>query len=223
MKTLIWLLASLFCLAPNTTAADSRMLADFESRNHYWRLADWGDKGSLEIVDQHASSGNKALMIRFTPDDATKGKGLVLERDLTNFAQTFDRVTIDIYTQLARDNIGIALAVDTDQYYESEPFALHQGWNEGISFDLTESMFKASSTNWQYQAAVNLTRDPQKLMFLLYREGLKEGAFYVDNIRVSHREDGLPQKSTANSEHQPRSKKDHYRPDDLPVDIFIIP
>ncbi len=199
----------------------AEILESFEGR-HYWQIAPWGDEASFGVSKEEASEGEKSLEIHFASKMANRGKGIVLERDLSSLGREFNLLTIDVFNK-GPAKLSVALAVEADEYYESVALPLEKDWNKNLTFALASKTFKSKTSNWKYQTSVNLTSPPKKMSLLFYREGAAEGTFFVDHLRIEvdagHAEVETP--VGAPGAIIERSKKHHYRPKGLPIEIFI--
>ncbi len=218
----IFLRLSLFTLlAFSVQPLWAESLENFEG-NVAWRAADWGDEAKAEVSGEQFSEGQKSLKIFWSEGAQRKGKGIVIERDISALSKDFSTLRLDV---LMPDiaNAQMAMAVDTDEYFESQVFPLESGWNKDLAFYLNAKTWKAKTTSWQYQTGVNLTTAPKKIYLLFYLPEQATGRFYIDNIRVSLEQ---APKVTAGPQAETlpvRTKKNHYRPRELPLEIFIRP
>ena len=203
------------------TQGQAEILERFEGR-HYWQIAPWGDEASTGVSKEQASDGEKALEIHFAAKMANRGKGIVLERDLSSLGRDFNRLTIDVYNE-GPAKISVALSVETDEYYESVALPLEKGWNKDLSFSLQTKTYKAKTSNWKYETNVNLSGQPKKMSLIFYREGATEGTFFVDHMRIDQDTGAAVLETPAGAPGTiiERSKKHHYRPKGLPIEIFI--
>jgi hypothetical protein len=220
MKKTVQSLA-LFSLLVLPTMARAELLDGFEKDNK-WRIADWGDEAKAEMVEGAFTEGQKSLKIFWLEGAQRKGKGIVIERDIGSLGREFTSLRMDIELPEI-SSAQVAMAIDTDEYFESQPFNLEKGWNRDVVFYLKSKTWKAKTTSWQYQSAVNLTTLPKKIYLLFYMPDQPTGHFHIDNIRLA--QEAEPQVSVGPAaEQQPvRSKKNHYRPRELPIEIFIRP
>lgn len=203
-------------IAPRASAT---VLESFEDK-FYWQIANWGDEAKSGVSREQVSAGENAFEIHFSPDMADRGKGIVLERDLSSLGQEFGRLTLDVYNK-GPAKINVAVAFETDEYYESQAVPLEKGWNKNISFQLGAKVFKSKASNWQYEASVNRSSPLKKVFVIFYREGGHEGTFFVDNLQIFQDSGAETNQTGAPSRVIERSKKNHYRPRGLPIEIFI--
>lgn len=212
------LLLPLFSLQ---SLAHAELLDGFEKDNK-WRIADWGDEARSELTEASFTEGQKAVKIFWLEGAQRKGKGIVIERDISSLGREFTSLRLDVELPEI-SSAQVAMAIDTDEYFESMPFNLEKGWNRDVVFYLKSKAWKAKTTSWQYQSAVNLTTVPKKIYLLFYMPDQPTGHFHLDNIRLAQEVE--PQVSVGpQAEKQPvRSKKNHYRPRELPIEIFIRP
>ena len=212
---------TLFSLLLLPTQARAELLDGFE-QDSKWRIADWGDEAKSELTEGTFTEGKKSLKIFWLEGAQRKGKGIVIERDISSLGREFTSLRMDI--ELPEITTAqVAMAIDTDEYFESQLFNLEKGWNRDVVFFLKSKTWKAKTTSWQYQSAVNLTTLPRKIYLLFYMPDQPTGSFHMDNIRLAQEVE--PQVSVGPAaEQQPvRSKKNHHRPRELPIEIFIRP
>jgi len=199
----------------------AEILEGFEGK-HNWQIADWGDEAKIEVTTEAFSEGEKALKIYWVEGAKRRGKGMVIERDISALNKDFSSLRMDIHLPDIA-SAQIAVAIDTDEYFESQPFELEKGWNKDVVFYLQGKTWKAKTNSWQYQSPVNLTTAPKKIYLIFYMPEQATGFFHLDNIRTGQE----PQTQTSSGPQaaaQPvRSKKNHYRPRELPLEIFIRP
>lgn len=213
-------LLGLLC-SPSLFAAKQEVLEGFEGR-HYWQLAPWSDEANAVDSSEQTSEGTKSLEIHFAPTMANRGKGIVLERDLSSLGREFNKLSIDVFNE-GPAKISVALAVETDEYFESQALPLEKGWNKNLTYLLRGRTFKSKSTNWKFETSVNMSSPLKKMSLIFYREGAAEGTFFVDNIQISEEvgQDEPAPPNGAPSKIIERGKKNHYRPRGLPIEIFI--
>ncbi len=194
----------------------------FESKL-YWQVAPWGDEAKSGISKERVSEGQTSLEVYFGPEMKQQKKGVVIERDLSNFSEEFNKLTIDVFNE-GPAKISVALAVETDEYFESVALPLEKGWNKGLSYFLDGHMFKSKSSNWQYESSVNLKSPLKKIYLIFYRNDAPEGRFFIDHIEVTREIAPSIARAisgeTSGKHEVERSKKYHYRPKGLPIEIF---
>jgi len=217
-----FLLIFLILMAQASSAQENALVESFEEKGIFWRLADWGDGADLTINTTEATHGGSSLQLHFNTRHADRGKGLVLERDLTALPVEFDRIVVDIWSGAGDQQLSIALAIDTDQYYESKSLQLNSGWNRNILFDLTQSTYKSASTQWNNSAPVRRDQLAKKIMFLIYKNGVKEARLLIDQVRLQKLTD--PCADCASKRPRSRIKSqpsNHPIPRELPLEIFL--
>jgi hypothetical protein len=206
-------------LLPNVAKAE--LLDGFE-QDSKWRIADWGDEAKAEITEGTFTEGKKSLKVFWLEGAQRKGKGIVIERDISSLGREFTSLRMDI--ELPEITTAqVAMAIDTDEYFESQPFNLEKGWNRDVVFYLKSKTWKAKTTSWQYQSAVNLTTLPRKIYLLFYMPDQPTGVFHIDNIRLAQEVEPQVSVGPAAEQLPARTKKNHYRPRELPIEIFIRP
>ncbi|MCX6128603.1 MAG: hypothetical protein NTX25_05995 [Proteobacteria bacterium] len=201
--------------------AQAQALETFESK-HSWQFADWSDQAKFEVSKEQFSEGQQSLKVYWEEGAKKQGKGIILERDISALGREFTSVRLDVQIPDI-SSASMAIAIESDEYYESPSLPLESGWNKDMVFFLKTKNWKAKSTSWQYQAAVNLAVAPKKIFLLFYLPVQPTGQFFVDNIRLTQELE--PQiRVGPQAEVQPvRTKKNHYRPRELPLEIFIHP
>jgi hypothetical protein len=208
-----------FLLLP--TLARAELLDGFETDSK-WRVADWGDEAKSEITEGTFTEGKKSLKIFWLEGAQRKGKGIVIESDISSLGREFTSLRMDIELPEIT-SAQVAMAIDTDEYFESQPFNLEKGWNRDVVFYLKSKTWKAKTTSWQYQSAVNLTTLPRKIYLLFYMPDQPTGSFHMDNIRLAQEVEPQVSVGPAAEQLPVRSKKNHHRPRELPIEIFIRP
>ncbi len=92
---------------------------------------------------------------------------------------SFDALQIDIINEM-NSEIKLAIAFNTDDYYESPAVPIPPGRTNGVAFRLRTSDFKSQQTDWKHTAPIRQLDKVDDLMLVIYAE--KEGTLRVDNI-----------------------------------------
>ncbi len=204
-----------------STRLSADILESFEGKQ-FWQVAPWGDEAKSALSQERSSDGQSSLEVYFGPEMKNQNKGIVIERDLSNYGQEFNKLAIDVFNE-GPAKLSVALAVETDEYFESQSLPLEKGWNNNIAFFLATRTFKSKSSNWRYETSVNLKSQMKKVYLIFYRNQAPEGSFFLDKITVSQElaPAGTQSGNGSMGKHDvERSKKYHYRPKGLPLEIF---
>jgi len=147
----------------------------FERKQPDWRAASWGNPATLETVER---DGEKMLHIVARPGASDKVALIkTIGMDLTSRR----RVTVEVHN-VGKTPVGVALAVTTDEWYETPPQKVAGGERKTLTFDLRATDFKAKSGNWTHTVGVKRLERPKSIALLFYTT--KGGEFYVDNLRL---------------------------------------
>ena len=209
----LWMLAGM--------SSGQELFESFEG-DSFWVLAGWGDQGTISKAVEHATDGTFALKVGFNRENKAIGKGIVVERDLQGMDLSLSKLSLDCMNR-SSEPIQISIAIETDQYYESQPVLVLQGEQKNILYDLTQSIFKSNSTNWEFSSPVKLSELPKKILLIFYRPTLESGLIYVDNIRTYKNNCDCRSRKDAMPTTYSRIRENRYRPPNLPVEIFLRP
>lgn len=220
MSILISVIIALFSC--QLMAQEPVFVEPFDHKKPQWRLANWGDEAEIRTVLIDKAEENLALELQFNPNHKDRGKGMVLERDLSALPIAFDRIKLDVWSDLPDKTLSLAIAVDTDQYYESQSMFLANGWNKGISFNLRQPTFKSASTQWRNNSAVRLDQVAKKVMLLFYKNQNKEGRIQIDNVEFQQSKKPCPDsQKTESSNSIKATPRNHPIPQELPLELFL--
>jgi len=150
------------------------ILEDFEAGNSF-RAENWPNANpvTLEVVQRE---GSRMLHV------ATPGGGqekIAFSRPVAMDWSSRTQLTLDIEST-ATEAVRLAIAVETDTFYESRPRIIRPGVNKAVSFNLDAGDFKSVKTGWTHATAVNQRNYVVRLYFLVYYA--RKADFYVDNI-----------------------------------------
>ena len=123
---------------------------------------------------------DETLLVR-SPAGGTKDKAAVhrpMEIDLS------EKRAVKLRVENGTDGrVAFAFAVTTAEgYFEALPVMLTPGWNEDISFEFDERIYKAESTQWKHEIAVRGRSETTGVCFLVYNGGA-EADVRLDAIR----------------------------------------
>jgi hypothetical protein len=124
-----------------------------------WGTEKWGNPLTLTPVEK---DGRGFLQATIAAGDKEKAPLRVgMERDLAS------RGTVAVEIEnTGTTAVGAALAVVTDEWYESAVCPLPVGVRQTLTFDLKAADFKAESTAWKHTASLRQP-DQAKWVFLL--------------------------------------------------------
>jgi len=140
-----------------------------------WRPEKWGNPAKVEIVEQ---DGKPRLRVTLEPGDKDKA---ALIRGLAMDCASRGALVLDIENG-TEEKVGLALAIVTDEWYETPVVELAPGPNKAVAFDLRAGNFKAASTEWKHAAAVKQLDKPKFVSLLLYTK--QAGVFTLGNVRL---------------------------------------
>jgi hypothetical protein len=149
------------------------VLDDFEDNTRRWRSATWGNPCALTIMND---ADGKRLKAVFSP--GKRDKYAISRRLNLNFSSR-SSIVMDVYNN-SKSSLPMALAITTNEFYESRVVVLRPGVTNRVVFKLRTSDFKAASTSWSHRAKVNWSRKVSSICFLIYHDGA--GEIVIDNI-----------------------------------------
>jgi len=147
----------------------------FERKEPDWRAAPWGNPAALATVER---DGEKTLHVVAKPGASDK---VALVKTIGMDLTSRGRVTVEVHN-VGKSPVGVALALTTDEWYETPLQKVAGGERKTLTFDLRATDFKAKSSNWTHTVAVRRLERPTSIALLLYTT--KGGEFYVDNLRL---------------------------------------
>ncbi|NOZ23174.1 MAG: hypothetical protein GXP25_19035 [Planctomycetes bacterium] len=166
--------------APSTFKPDDmEWLIDDFSGPLRWSRQTWGDPAELEIVEINA---DKMLLVRYQRGGEGKvavGRGVKLD------ISSRGMLVVDVENR-TNQPVPLCLAVVTDQFYESQGRSLRPGMNKGISFSLSDAIYKCAADGWlNYNHRIGSPNSLGQILFMIYPPGtVKEGTMIFDNIRM---------------------------------------
>jgi len=149
------------------------VLDDFEKGPARWRGMPWGHEVEVRSVKR---GDTRQLLIKVRKTNADKvAVGLRLGRDFSS------RKTLTLEVENAGDrNAKIAVAFQTDAFYESQQQTLRVGKNV-LAFDLEAGNFKCEATGWVHKSPLKGRNRVRQIFLLIYRS-VESQTFYVDNV-----------------------------------------
>ncbi len=173
------------CSAPLLAATSSKSyLVDSFEQQLRWELKEWGDKAQLDLASDAVSDGRQALRVSFSQEGSRGQKKIVLRRSVHGYAKDLKAFELDVFNPFPGKNVELALAIEADQYYETDKISLTQGWNRKLHFAIDqEAKLKSSASNWEFTAKIPDQAKLGSLILLIYTGGVPTGSFAIDNIR----------------------------------------
>ena len=161
-------------LAKQFPAAAATWTDPFDREKPDWRVEAWGNPAAAETVKR-----NDDACLKLTVKAGDKEKAALL-KSLPMDISSRGAITIDVHNG-AEAPVGLAIAITTDEWYESPLTSLKPGDNKAVRFDLKAKTFKAKSTDWKFGAAIKTPEQPKWICILLYTN--KAGVFHIDNLQ----------------------------------------
>ena len=156
-------------------SASQWVLDTFEDGSHRWSPAPWqrANPCSLSI-----ESGRATKRLCVTMRGGNFHKSAIVRRLRLDF-KSRSRLVMDIFNQ-CREPVRIAIALETDTYYESRWKMLKTGSNNSFSFNLDTGDFKCAATHWAHATYLSHPESLKHLYILLYYD--RPGEIFIDNI-----------------------------------------
>ena len=164
-----------------STQGAAYLLDGFE-KDLKWETKEWADGAKLELVSDSVTEGKQALRASFSPSTSKGQKKFILRRTLGGRVRDMKVVQVDIFNSLPT-SARLALALEADQYYETDAQELKQGWNRGISFRIDGQNLKSKQSNWEYSTGVPTEVELGSIYLLVQTGEANAGVFYIDNMR----------------------------------------
>jgi hypothetical protein len=204
-----------------STQVRADVFEGFETKQN-WQIADWGDAAQAELRGDAVSEGQKSLQVSWVKAGLRKAKGIVIEQNLAIHNIKIEQVQLDVF--LGASITGqLALAVETDEYYESKPIPLRSGWNRDLSFAFSQAQWKTKSSQWLYQIKVRQEILAKKLYVIFYPIEAIDGTLTIDSVRLKEPKGPQTKNQSLQALTPSRKKSNHYRPRELPIELFIRP
>ena len=164
---------------PPTTfnpAARRWVLDDFEKGN-VWRAVNWKNANpcKLNIIE---GSESKRLKMKLLGGDQPKS---AIVRQLRLDFSSRSRLVMDVENN-CKENVPIAIAIQTDNYYESRTKMLKPGMNKRVTFNLKSGDFKCQATGWAHAKKITRPQSAMWLHLLVYYT--QPGENIIDNIVI---------------------------------------
>lgn len=162
--------------------SEGYLLDDFE-KNLHWETKEWADGAQLELSTDAVTEGKQSLRASFSPSSSKGQKKFVLRRSLGGKAQNLQEIWLDVFNPLPTPGVEVALALEADEYYETDKISLKQGWNRDLSFRIDSQKLKSKSSDWEYRVGIPANTDIGSLYILLHTGEANAGSFHIDRLR----------------------------------------
>lgn len=161
-------------------AADVRwVLDDFEKDVTLWKPVTWSDREANPCtVAVEEKDGTKQLAITFQGGKADKA---AIMRPLNMDIKSRAKLSLDAVNATG-GVLQVAIALDTDKYYEGRTNPFKANANLGITFDLRKDDFKSAEKHWVHAARVSRPEAARYLYILIYSNA--PGKLYLDNVAL---------------------------------------
>ena len=153
---------------------------DFESENHAWSNAPWGNSANPCTLAVEKKDGSFKLAV--TMQGGAKDKSAIVRSLAGADFSSRSKLVFDL-TNATGEPLKVAIALDTGArppYYESRWQMLKVESNESVMIDLRSADFKSQETNWTNATAVKGLDNVRSLYILFYTD--KPGKVYLDNV-----------------------------------------
>ena len=151
------------------------VIDNFEDGRDSWRSVPWQKANPCSVS---VESGTATKRLRVTMLGGKFDKFALVRRIPLNF-KSRSRLVMDIFNN-CREPVRIALAFDTDGYYESRWKTLKTGANNNFSFNLDTGDFKCAGTHWAHASYLAHPESLKHIYILLYYD--RPGEIFIDNV-----------------------------------------
>jgi len=150
-------------------------LDDFEADgNLLWKAEGWGNPCMVSVVNRKGSQRLQLTLEAGAKDKAAISRGIRID------LSSRDAIELDIENATS-DKVGMALAIQADEFYESRQVWINPGPNAGVRYRLQVGDFKSKSSGWRHEAKIgDQLKNVRTMFLLLYTKA--PGNFYLDNV-----------------------------------------
>jgi len=150
------------------------IMDDFEGPRNDWTAVNWRNANPSR-VSVVTKDGSRRLLV--ATQSGPNDKWAVMKRLTADFTSR-SIISMDIYNDTGVP-IHVAIALDTDQFYESRWKTVTMKLNRAVTFDLKSEDYKCQPTWTHFSPVKNLT-NVRNLYILIYNN--QPGDIYLDNI-----------------------------------------
>jgi len=155
--------------------ADARWVLDDFEQGHDWRSVTWPNANPCQLA---VLEGPESKRLRVTIPEGAQDKCAIVRQFRADLSS---RSAIVFDAENRTDSyIPVAVALITDEYYESRPVMLRPGVSKGITFQLGSGDFKCKATSWTHAAQITRPDSCMWLHILFYHN--ERGVVILDNI-----------------------------------------
>jgi len=156
--------------------ASEWLFDDFENDGHQWTSVRWKNANPC-VLSTVSGSETKRLKIVFPGGQQDKS---AIVRPIGMDCTTRSRIRMDVYNDCG-EPLRLAIAVQTNTYYESRWQPLKIGMNPDVTFDLTTGDYKCAASHWSPAARIGKLDTVGYLYLLFYN---RRGEIVLDNVRA---------------------------------------
>lgn len=158
----------------------------FEGGKGNWYFPDksWSDNNTtlLDVSTEFASEGKNSLRVDFAGAGSKIYAVTEGEWDMSSLSS----ISLDLYNTTDDGSAVVAVCTgDAYFWWESSPIPVKNGWNKGLTFDLTAASWKSASTGWAFTSKPKGLKSVKRLVVLFYEGSKKSGSVYIDNINLN--------------------------------------
>jgi len=151
-------------------------LDDFEGKSLDWTAVPW-KKEEANPCSLGMVTGSATGRLKITLLGGVTGKSAIVRPIGLDFS-TRTRVRMDVFNDCG-EPLRVAIALQTNSYYESRWQSLKIGQNKNVTFDLTSGDYKCAATHWSPATPIARLQSVGYLYILFYN---LEGEILLDNI-----------------------------------------
>lgn len=149
------------------------VLDDFE-KSVNWAAVPWKKTNPCTLK---RVAGPDTYQLEITLTGGTYDKSAIVKRLRLDF-RSRRKLAIDIENQCG-EPVGIAIALETDKYYESHYHTLKLGKNRDVMFNIKSADFKCGP-HWTHSAKIQHWENAGWLYLLIYSD--RPGKILIDNV-----------------------------------------
>ncbi|MBN1916995.1 MAG: cellulase family glycosylhydrolase [Verrucomicrobia bacterium] len=157
------------------------VLDDFEA-DSAWVIESAENHGLVEYTGDHFTSGDRALKVTAFKMGRLK---TAVRKEVDYDLSAVTRLKIDIYNA-AGEPVDFAFAFkvrDSDRYFETVPYKLQPGANDGVVFPLDRKTFKPLDGKETYDHWLRGRAEVTRVILIFHEGANFQNEFFVDNLR----------------------------------------
>jgi len=157
-------------------SATSWTLDDFEGQGHNWSAVRWDNANPCDLS---VVTGTATGRLRIKLVGGDKEKSAIVRPVGLDFSSR-SRIRMDIFNDCG-SVLRVAIAIQTNSYYESRWKYLKIGQNNNVTFNLAAGDYKSAATRWTPAARIAKLQSVGYIYLLFYN---RSGEILLDNIRA---------------------------------------